>query len=147
MSTHVSTIGFTSTSAEDFFRRLAAAGVRRVIDVRLHNTSQLSGFAKARDIEFFLGEIGGIEYTHEPMLAPTDDMLKRYKKIDHDWDAYSNEFEALLRRRRIERRLNPEMFRDACLLCSEAKPHRCHRRLVCEYLNREWDGELAVTHL
>jgi uncharacterized protein (DUF488 family) len=145
--TDLCTIGFTQTSAKGFFERLRAAGVRSVIDVRLHNTSQLAGFAKADDLAFFLGEIGGVAYRHEPLLAPSDDILKAFKRDKGDWRVFETSFLALMAERRIEARLKPEQFDGACLLCSEATPHHCHRRLVCDYLNREWGGRLRVRHL
>jgi uncharacterized protein (DUF488 family) len=147
MDISVSTIGFTKTSAEAFFGRLLRSGVQTVLDVRLHNTSQLSGFAKADDLAYFLRTVAGIEYSHQPLLAPTDDMLKAYKKDKGDWAAYERQFIALMSSRKIEQRLKPEMFHKACLLCSEDKAHHCHRRLVCEYLNAEWGGQLRVNHL
>jgi uncharacterized protein (DUF488 family) len=143
----VATIGFTKSSAEHFFDRLLKAGVKKVVDVRLHNTSQLAGFAKADDLAYFLRKIGGIDYVHEPLLAPTDPMLKAYKKEKGDWRAYEQRFLGLMAERQIEKRFKPEMFDGACLLCSEDKPHRCHRRLVCEYLNEKWHGALDVHHL
>jgi uncharacterized protein (DUF488 family) len=143
----VTTIGFTKTSAERFFERLLSAGVKKVMDVRLHNTSQLAGFAKADDLAYFLKALGGIEYVHEPLLAPTDEMLKAYKKEKGDWRAYEERFLALMAARRIEKTLSSEIFDGACLLCSEATPHHCHRRLVCEYLNDKWHGALSVRHL
>ena len=143
----VATIGFTKSSAEHFFDRLLKAGVKKVVDVRLHNTSQLAGFAKADDLAYFLRKIGGIDYVHQPLLAPTDPMLKAYKKEKGDWRAYEHRFLGLRAERQIEKRFKPEMFDGACLLCSEDKPHHCHRRLVCEYLNEKWDGALAVHHL
>jgi len=145
--TEVCTIGFTQTTAKGFFERLKAARVRSVIDVRLHNTSQLAGFAKADDLAYFLGQIGGMTYRHEPLLAPSDDILKAFKRDKGDWRVYETSFLALMAERRIEARLEPELFDGACLLCSEATPHHCHRRLVCEYLNRKWDGRLRVRHL
>ena len=146
-NTTVSTIGFTKTTAEGFFERLLKSGVKRVVDVRLHNTSQLAGFAKSDDLAYFLKKIGGIEYAHQPLLAPTDAMLKAYKKEKGDWDAYEARFMALMAQRQIENRLRPEMLEGTCLLCSEATPHHCHRRLVCEYLNEKWNGALTVRHL
>ncbi len=146
-SVTIATIGFTQTSAQRFFDRLAEAGVKKVLDVRLHNTSQLAGFAKADDLSFFLSRIGGIEYEHQPLLAPTDEILKAFKKEKGDWAVYQDRFLSLMRQRRIEERLHPEMLNGTCLLCSEAKPHHCHRRLVVEYLNHEWNGALAVRHL
>lgn len=146
-SVPVSTIGFTKSTAERFFTRLADASVRTVIDVRLHNTSQLSGFAKSDDLAFFLRRIGGIEYRHMPLLAPEDTMLSEYKKNGGSWLAYENDFLALMSKRRIEEKLSPELLDGACLLCSEDKPHQCHRRLVCEYLNSKWGNTLKVKHL
>lgn len=143
----VSTIGFTKTTAGDFFERLLKADVKRVVDVRLHNTSQLAAFAKADDLSYFLKKIGGIQYIHQPMLAPTDTMLKAYKKEKGDWRSYEERFLRLMSEREIEKRFTPEAFNGACLLCSEATPHQCHRRLVCEYLNEKWNGKLTVHHL
>ncbi|MGB6174740.1 MAG: DUF488 domain-containing protein, partial [Methylocella sp.] len=74
-------------------------------------------------------------------------MLKAYKKEKRDWDVYEGRFLALMAERKIEERFKPEMFDGACLLCSEATPHHCHRRLVCEYLNKKWGGALEVRHL
>jgi uncharacterized protein (DUF488 family) len=143
----LATIGFTQTTAENFFDRLRRANVKKIIDVRLHNTSQLSGFAKADDLAFFLKAVAGIGYVHMPLLAPTDEMLKAYRKQKGDWSHYERRFLDLMAERRIETELQPEVFRDACLLCSEGKPHHCHRRLVCDYLNEKWDGALSVRHL
>lgn len=143
----VSTIGFTKSNAEHFFERLLRANVKKLVDVRLHNTSQLAGFAKADDLAYFLKRIGGIQYIHQPLLAPTDAMLKQYKKAKGDWEVYEGQFLGLMAERKVEERLRPEMFDGSCLLCSEDKPHHCHRRLVCEYLNDKWGGALEIRHL
>lgn len=141
------TIGFTQTTAEHFFTRLKGAGVRRVIDVRLHNVSQLAGFAKKDDLRYFLETIGGIEYQHAPDLAPTADLLGRYRKRNQrgSWEAYASGFRDLIRERAIES-LPRATFEGACLLCSEHSAERCHRRLVAEYLNETWGG-LEIQHL
>lgn len=141
------TIGFTKTTAENFFGRLIDSNVKLVVDVRLNNTSQLSGFAKSNDLSYFLSKIGGIRYAHRPELAPTDTMLKEFKKEKGEWSLYERRFLALMEARKIENKFKPEMFDDACLLCSEDKPHHCHRRLVCEYLNGKWGAALKVKHL
>lgn len=143
----LTTIGFTKTTAAKFFDRLKSASVKKVIDVRLHNTSQLAGFAKADDLAFFVKTICGAQYVHQPLLAPTDDILKAFKRDKGDWGIYENSFMRLMAQRKIEDRFKPEMFEGGCLLCSEDKPHHCHRRLVCEYLNSKWDGTLKVRHL
>lgn len=144
---HVTTIGFTKTNAEAFFERLLKSGVTKLVDVRLHNTSQLAGFAKADDLAYFLKKVGAIQYVHQPLLAPTDSMLKQFKKEKGDWSVYEGRFLALMAERKIEDRFRPDMFDGACLLCSEATPNHCHRRLVCEYLNDKWGGALVVKHL
>jgi uncharacterized protein YeaO (DUF488 family) len=115
--------------------------------VRLHNTSQLAGFAKADDLAYLLKKIGAIQYVHQPLIAPTDSILKAYKKEKGDWSVYEGRFLSLMNERKIEARLRPDMLEGACLLCSEATPHHCHRRLVVEYLNEKWGGALSVKHL
>lgn len=140
------TIGFTKKTAEYFFEKLKRADVKRVVDVRLNNVSQLAGFAKKTDLQYFLRELGGIEYVHAPELAPTKDILDAYKKHKGSWSDYETKFLDLMRQRRIEKTLDRELIDGACLLCSEDKPHHCHRRLVAEYLNEEWGG-VSVDHL
>lgn len=133
------TIGFTQTTAERFFSRLADAQVERLLDVRLNNSSQLAGFAKAKDLPYFLRELVGASYDHEPMLAPTQAMLNEYKKRKGDWSAYEAQFFDLLKSRRIETVLSAADFEQrTALLCSEATADQCHRRLVCEYLAQHW---------
>lgn len=147
MSTQVCTIGFTKSTAEHFFERLLHADVKKIIDVRLNNTSQLAGFAKATDLNYLLSKIGHIQYVHEPLLAPTQDILDDYKKKKGSWQTYEHRFKDLVASRKIESKFTPASFADGCLLCSEDKPHYCHRRLVCEYLNNKWNGALSVKHL
>ena len=141
------TIGFTKKSAETFFTRLRDAGVKRLIDVRLNNVSQLAGFAKREDLRYFAKAICGIEYVHLPSLAPTAEILDPYKKQKQgDWDLYERQFLDLMRARRIEDEIARGLIDDGCLLCSEEKPHRCHRRLVAEYLQDRWD-DVQIDHI
>ena len=143
----VYTIGFTKRTAASFFGALRDAGIRRLLDVRLNNSSQLAGFAKRDDIGFFLRELCGAEYIHEPLLAPTQEMLDALKKRKGSWESYERDFLALMAERRIEERLSPELFAvPTVLLCSEPDATRCHRRLVLEYLQRKWSN-LRVIHL
>lgn len=140
------TIGFTKSSAESFFERLRKAGVNKVVDVRLNNSSQLAGFAKRDDLRYFLRALAGIDYVQEPALAPTQEMLDAYKKQRGDWADYEKRFLELIEGRHIETSVSRELLDGACLLCSEDKPHHCHRRLVAEYLHEKW-GDIDVTHL
>ena len=141
------TIGFTQKSAEQFFGLLRAAGIRRLVDVRLNNTSQLAAFTKRNDLEFFLRELCGCDYLHQPLLAPTQDILDAYKKNNGDWSEYERSFTALMRSRRIEKTIPKSLFdRPAVLLCSEHSAEHCHRRLVAEYLREHWK-DVDIVHL
>lgn len=140
------TIGFTKKTAEQFFTKLKAAGVARVLDVRLNNSSQLAGFTKRDDLAYFLRAIDGLGYHHLPELAPTQDILTAFKTEKGDWSVYEPKFMELMRARRIEDTVPKELFDGGCLLCSEDKPHHCHRRLVADYLAEKWGG-VEVVHL
>jgi uncharacterized protein (DUF488 family) len=140
------TIGFTKKTAEQFFTKLQAAGVNRVIDVRLNNVSQLAGFSKKDDLKYFLGAIAGIDYLHVPELAPTQDILDVYKKQKGEWSAYEAEFLKLMEVRHAEEIVPKETMDHACLLCSEDEPLHCHRRLVAEYLQKRWHN-VVIEHL
>ena len=141
------TIGFTKKKAQYFFETLIKAGVKRVVDVRLNNVSQLSGFAKKDDLIYFLKTIGDIDYVHIPELAPTKDILDEYKKKKDDWATYERKFAQLMERRHIEDKIPKEIINEGCLLCSEDKPHFCHRRLVAEYFKNKWKGNVEIKHL
>ena len=140
-------IGFTQKTAERFFTRIKDAGIRLLLDVRLNNVSQLSGFAKRADLAFFLKEICGADYLHEPLLAPTRAMFDAYRQKAASWQEYEIQFLALMAERQIERNLDRALFeRPTVLLCSEPTAERCHRRLVIEYLREKW-GDVAISHL
>ncbi|WP_428940957.1 DUF488 family protein [Fontivita pretiosa] len=140
------TIGFTKTTAESFFTRLQKAGVKKLVDVRLNNVSQLAGFAKRDDLAYFLRSICGIPYEHRPELAPTKEMLDAFKKQKGDWSEYERRFTELIQQRRIEETVPQQALDGACLLCSEDTPRYCHRRLVAEYLKSKW-GDVEIVHL
>jgi uncharacterized protein (DUF488 family) len=139
------TIGFTKTSAERFFGRLQDSGAKKLIDVRLNNVSQLAGFAKRDDLRFFAERICGIGYAHISSLAPTQEILDEYRKAGGPWDIYRQKFLHLMAARRIEE-LDRLLMDGGCLLCSEDRPHHCHRRLVAEYLRDKWTG-VEIVHL
>lgn len=141
------TIGFTQKTAEGFFCLLRQSGVRRLIDTRLNNSSQLAGFSKKDDLKYFTKEILGADYFHWEDSAPDKEMLDAYKKKVIKWDEYAREYESMLKKRRIESQLDAVLGEFSCLLCSEAKPHYCHRRLLADYINRCKGSGLVVRHL
>jgi uncharacterized protein (DUF488 family) len=141
------TVGFAGKTAEAFFGTLKRAGVRRIVDIRLRPNGGLSLFARGADLPYFLRELCRAEYVHVPLLAPTKDILSDYRKKKIDWPEYERRFLALLDERKAAAELNRELFSvPAALLCSEAKPDQCHRRLAVEYLRSHWPG-VHVTHL
>lgn len=141
------TIGFTKKSAERFFRFIKVSDIKTLIDVRLNNVSQLSGFAKRDDLKFFLKELCGSDYIHLPDLAPNKEILNAYKKGDISWQSYEEKFLDLMSKRNIERSVDPSLLDNGCLLCSEHEPHFCHRRLVLQYLKDYSNIDFEVRHL
>lgn len=143
----VYTIGFTKKTAAQFFESIKHAGIRRVVDVRLNNSSQLAAFTKKDDLAYFLRGLCGMEYIHIPALAPTKELLDAYKKQKGSWQLYESNFVELLKNRKIQETLDRNLFDVPCvLLCSEATADCCHRRLVAEYLRDYW-GNISITHL
>ena len=139
------TIGFTKKTAAEFFESLKRHGIERLVDVRVNNTSQLAAFAKRDDLTYFLHELVGADYVHEPLLAPTKELLKAYRDGEVDWDTYEVAFMDLMAERRIEDEIPNKLFdRRTVLLCSEPTSERCHRRLVVEYLNHAWGDVQAI---
>jgi len=145
----VYSIGFTQKTAEQFFGILKRAGIRRLVDVRLNNTSQLAAFAKRDDLSYFLREICGAEYVHEPLLAPTQELLDSIKKSKGPWAEYEAGFLELMRERRVDERVERRLLFElpTVLLCSEPTADCCHRRLVLEYLRERWRDGFEIVHL
>jgi uncharacterized protein (DUF488 family) len=141
------TIGFARKSAAQFFQILRLAGVTRVVDIRLHPDSQLAGFTKRTDLEYFLSTILGVGYSHLPQLAPTPEILSDYR-ADHDWPRYVERFDDLMRERDLPARLDRSLFENdaCCLLCSEPTADQCHRRLVAERIAAAWP-DVTIEHL
>ena len=128
------TIGFTKKSAKEFFEALRRSGARHLLDIRLHNTSQLAGFTKRDDLRYFLRQIVNMEYHEVPILAPEGSFLSEYRRTG-DWAKFEQSYLELIRQRQVERHIDPALFADGVvLLCSEAEPKHCHRRLAAEYL-------------
>ena len=145
-TTRIFTIGYAGKSAREFFTILKQAGIRKVVDVRLYNTSQLAGFTKKQDIKYFLQAIVGASYIHLPVMAPTKQLLNDYKKRLISWQQYETRFNQIITQRQIESHIMPQDANMGCLLCTEAKADNCHRRLVAEYLAGHWQN-ISIHHL
>ena len=142
------TIGFTRRTAEDFFTCRERNKVKKIVDVRLYTTSQLLGFSKYPDIEFFLRNISGIDYIHDLQFAPSERLFESYKKKYITWEEYEEAFAAQMATRNIDEYILKNYANEAnyCLLCSEVSPENCHRRLVAEKI-KEVLGDVEIVHL
>lgn len=142
------TIGFTKKNARKFFGLLKDAGVKKLVDIRINNSSQLAGFAKGTDLEFFMKEICNADYVHITDLAPTKELLKDYQDKVIDWNGYTVVFNNLLKQRHIAERFPVEEFDKCCFLCTEDTPEMCHRRLVAEFLKESnANKQINIIHL
>lgn len=143
------TIGFTKKSSEEFFEALRSSGAKHLLDIRLNNNSQLTGFTKRNDLPYFLKRLVNMEYHEIPMLAPEESILKEYRKT-RDWARYEQRYLELIRQRHAEKHIAPVLFKEGIvLLCSEAEPTHCHRRLAAEYLvqTRPRTAKAKIIHL
>ncbi len=144
------TIGFAGKTAEEFFRLLREAGVQKVIDIRENRVGQLSSYAKFPDIEFFLKAVGGMDYSYQPLLAPSQEIRKAYQK-GKDWAAYEPAFLALMRKRGLPKIIEPASFKGVvAMLCSEPSPEKCHRRLLADLFSTYWQSlghSVEIKHL
>lgn len=142
------TIGFTKKNARQFFELLRQNQIQCLIDIRLRPSGQLAGFTRKEDLPYFLDHLAnGCNYIHLPELAPDKETLDAYR-TEGDWDRYVESFEALMESRKIPNSLDRTVFENAtcCLLCSEATPEQCHRRLVAERLQSYWPN-VEIIHL
>ncbi len=145
MSQTVYTIGFAQKSLKDFIQLLKDNEVTRVVDIRLNNTSQLSGFAKKNDLAYIL-ELVTIDYTHELTLAPTQKLVSNYRKKKIPWEEFKEAYTQLLEERNIKETFDFNRDETICFLCSEHEPYHCHRTIAAEYL-KEHQQDLNIVHL
>lgn len=139
------TMGISKKSAEIFFHIISGHNVHTLIDVRLKNNSQLLGFTKQDDLAYFLHELTTCRYFHEPDFAPTEDILKSYRRGWLSWDGYAEKYIHLMQERDV-----PSLFHDkyghcknVLFLCSEVSPEYCHRRLLAETLSEQFGYKIV----
>ena len=142
------TIGFTQKSAKDFFDKIKKNNIELLIDIRLNNKSQLAGFAKGKDLEYFLCEICNCDYVHDDFFAPTKKLLDDYRSKRVSWGNYEKTFAKIMEERLIEKRFDNLYYNrnNVCLLCTEPTAEQCHRRLVAEYLKEKLKN-IEIIHI
>ncbi len=138
------TMGFTQKNAEKFFKRIIDNKIEILVDVRLNNQSQLAGFTKGKDLAYFLREICDCDYKHDIIYAPTKEILQAYKKEKISWKEYEIRYNALIAQRNVDCKFKKDYkkYSKVLLLCSEATPEYCHRRLLAEYLTEKLGGNI-----
>ena len=141
------TIGLTKKSAEQFFNLLRDNGVKQLVDVRISNNSQLAGFAKGKDLEFFTNEICHIPYQHIVDFAPTKELLDQWHKQEVTWPEYVEFYTKILKSREVIKKYGVKSFDSACFLCSEDTPEQCHRRLLAEFMQEHSKEKVYIIHL
>ena len=141
------TIGFTGKSAREFFDLLNSTDAKYLADTRLNNNSQLAGFTKKGNIEYFVEKLTRLEYVELSSLAPEKEMFQQYRK-DGDWDLYESRYIRLMERRSVLEPIERGLLAEGVvLLCSERTPEKCHRRLAAEYLKMNRFPEVEILHL
>lgn len=142
------TIGFAQKSAKEFFEILAKNEIECLIDVRLNNSSQLAGFTKSKDLEYFLKTILNIDYIYDVNFAPTKELLDEYKSQKIDWTTYENKYLNLISKRKIENSFGEilKKYSRICLLCSEKDANLCHRKILAQYLKSR-NSVIKIMHL
>jgi len=140
------TIGFTQKSAEEFFTTLEQNNVESILDIRFNNDNHLSSFARKKHLPFLLNQILGCKYDYLPVLAPTRELFKGYKDGIISWPVYCNKYISTLKEIQPESFITEGQLNNACLLCSESTPKKCHRRLAAEYLAGKFP-DTRIKHL
>ena len=142
------TIGFTQKSAKQFFELIKKNKINMLVDIRLNNKSQLAGFTKGNDLNYFLSEICNCLYQHGVEYAPTKTILDDYKKKRISWDEYVNMYIPLINGRNAVNKFWNDFgsYENVCLLCSEPTPEHCHRRLLAEVIAAS-NPQISVKHI
>ena len=141
------TIGFTGKSAEEFFTLLQSAEAAVLLDIRVHNRSQLAGFTRRDHMPFLTENLTNLRYIELPILAPESDLLKQYR-TDGDWDNFEVQYLQLLVDRNAVAAIDRGMFSDGVvLMCSEPTAEKCHRRLAADHLRTHVFADADIIHL
>lgn len=130
------TIGTQGMHDDDFLNILNENEIDAVIDIRLHNEGRWYRFASGKHIKDISKAIG-IDYIHNTQLAPTKEMLIKWRE-EHNWQDYEDKFINILKTREALSIWDKiaKNYPRPCLLCAEKLAETCHRRLLAEYLIR-----------
>ena len=133
------TIGYERLLPPELVNELKAAGVDRVLDVRFRPQSRRPGMSKTR-----LGDLlaeHGIAYEHRKALGTPPDIraLVHQGRTGEARAAYREHVEATAADELDALAAELDGPRRTALLCLEADPAGCHRRVLSESLRARRD--------
>ena len=85
------------TTAEEFFNKILGWKATLLLDIRLKNTNQLSGFTKQEDLEYFTHVIAHADYVHDVEYSPTKSLLDAYLDAGMPYEEYFKKYAAELK--------------------------------------------------
>jgi uncharacterized protein (DUF488 family) len=138
------TIGYEKLLPGALVAELQAAGVRRLIDVRYRPQSRRAGMSKTR-----LGDLlaeHGIAYEHRRALGTPPDLRWLYKnrRVAEGAAGFEHHVESTAAGDLDELAAELESGPPTALMCLEADPATCHRRVLTEALAARRPGLRVV---
>jgi len=139
------TIGYQGRSLDDFLALLEREEITCVVDVRKNAISRKPGFSKAKLRQELAAR--GIDYLHLPTMG-IESTRRREVKTTADYERLLGYYTDVLLPEldeELERLREPVANMNTALLCYEADPRICHRRIIAEELERRF--KLRPLHL
>ncbi|MCW2999017.1 MAG: hypothetical protein JWN65_2566 [Solirubrobacterales bacterium] len=138
------TIGYERLLPGPLVAELQAAGVRRLIDVRFRPQSRRAGMSKTR-LGALLDE-HGIAYEHRRSLGTPPDLRHLYKhgRVAAGAEGFTAHIEATAGEELDALAATLGTAPPTALLCLEADPAECHRRVLTDALRARRPGLRVV---
>lgn len=140
---NVLTVGYEGRTIQDVVRIVRDSGATSLLDVRWRPQSRKKSLSKT-PLTAALAE-AGVAYRHDRRLGTPPDILAEAHRPggQYDWAAYT----AFLDEQTdaLEAAAATACTGPVALLCYEADPAECHRRLVAVRVAAAWDRQ--VLHL
>jgi uncharacterized protein (DUF488 family) len=138
------TIGYEKLLPPELLAELQAAGVQRVLDVRYRPQSRRPGMSKTR-----LGDMlaeHGIAYEHRRGLGTPPDIrwLFKNKRVAEGREQYRAYLETTAAEEVAALAAELDSAPRTALVCLEAEPAECHRRVIAEALRERRPGLRVV---
>lgn len=133
----VCTVGHSTRSQDELLELLRSADVDLLVDVRRYPASRRHPWFDREALRAFL-EASGVEYRHEERLGgrrgPPDPESPNAGWRNDGFRAYADHLRRPEPREALERLVREAELRVPAVLCAEAVPWRCHRRIIADHL-------------